>query len=240
MRLFCSLFIVLFSLSCVSSQVSRTTKSGVQVVYLTSPPPAKTNLAPATYRVKRGDTLFAIARQFGLDYRELAQRNDIGENYIIVPGQLLHLTGPIPQSPEAEKNLLNQEVVTTVSEDAQPEGLKWIWPVTKDEEFQFSQNRKGLDINAAVSAYTLAAANGQVVYAGEELEEYGQLVLISHREKYLSVYGHNGEILVEEGQKVSRGEKIARPIIQEDKAYLYFEIRLEGKSLDPLSLLPRP
>jgi len=236
-RLLFSLAIVLLGSSCASSQVSQTTDKGVEIVYLTSPPPVKTDVLPPTYKVKRGDTLFTIARQFELDYRELAKRNDIGQNYIIVPGQVLRLTGPIP-SPEEEKDLA--QVVSTEEENSQLEEPKWVWPVPADQEFDYTQNQKGLDISVEVGAYTLAAADGQIVYAGEELEEYGQLILISHSQKYLSVYGHNGEILAKEGQKISRGERIARPAIRGDKAYLYFEIRLGGKSVDPLSLLPAP
>ena len=229
-----SLAVVLLGPSCASSQITKTTEDGVEIVYLTPPPSPSpsTELLPATYEVKKGDTLFTIARQFDLDYRELAKHNDIGENYIIVPGQVLHLTDPIASS-EEEKDLAQLGTTEKLEE------LKWVWPVPPNQEFHYSQNQKGLDINTEVGGYTLAAADGEIVYAGEELEEYGQLVLISHGQKYLSVYGHNGEILAKEGQKVRRGERIARPTIQDNKAYLYFEIRLGGESIDPLSLLPR-
>lgn len=241
MKVFCSLLfslaIVLLGSSCASSQLSQTTEEGVEIVYLTSPPSVKTNVLPATYKVKRGDTLFTIARQFELDYLELARRNDIGQNYIIVPGQVLQLTGRAPPS-EEEKDLA--KTVEEAAEEEDLQELRWSWPVPIDREFDYAQNQKGLDINTEVGVYILAAADGQIVYAGEELEEYGQLVLISHSQKYLSVYGHNEEILVKEGQRVSRGKRIARPTIQRDSAYLYFEIRLEGKSIDPLSLLPTP
>ena len=235
--------IILFCISCASQEPLQTIKSGVEIIYLTQPPAAQTSPPPVaeanpppTYKVKQGDTLFDIARHFDLDYQELARINNIGENYIIVPRQVIRLNGSAA-SPPPRPQPAQQEEIIEKKESQQPK-LSWIWPVETQKERAYSLNRKGIDISATIDAYTLAAAAGQVVYAGEELEEYGQLVLISHNEKFLSVYANNAELLVKEGQRVEQGEKIARMGTRANKAHLYFEIRHKGESIDPLPLLP--
>ena len=234
MKRACLPFTLILCASCVSHTPMQTTKGGVTIIHLTQPPSPSPS-PPLTYRVRKGDTLFDIARSFGLDHHELARINDIGANDIIVPGQLLRLRDSAP-FPARGKVL----PPGTEKKEVQTPELSWIWPVDTRKELKYSQtaNRKGIDIRAARDSYVLAAAAGQVVYAGEELEEYGRLVLISHHKKFLSVYANSQEFLVREGQRVEQGERIARMGTKENMAYLYFEIRHEGISLDPLSLLP--
>lgn len=130
--------------------------------------------------------------------------------------------------------------------DAKPESppangaLDWSWPTGGKVVAGFNDSTsKGIDINGKLGEPVLAAAPGKVLYAGQDLRGYGKLVVVKHSNQYLSVYAHNSEILVKEGQSVSRGQKIAelgKSDAQEPK--LHFEIRKQGKPVDPLQYLP--
>lgn len=230
------LIILLLSISCTTRQPLQTTIGGVTVIYLT-PTPTKYAPPPATYKVKRGDTVFSIARRFNVDYRELAQANNIGENYIIVPGQVLRIAAT--QEPDPPPSPETLPVVTTNT--APTQSIAMVWPLDTPQKLHYTEvkDRPGLDISSSKETYILAAATGQVVYAGEELEEYGQMILISHKDKFLTVYAHSAEILVQEGQTVQQGERIARPQTTATKSQWYFEVRRDGIAVDPLSLLPK-
>ena len=106
---------------------------------------------------------------------------------------------------------------------------------------QFSEggNNKGLDIAAKVGDAVLAAGPGTVVYSGQGLRGYGRLVIIKHNTTFLSAYAHNSSLLVKEGQTVTRGQKIAEAgNTDSDVPKLHFEIRRQGKPVDPLKFLP--
>lgn len=120
--------------------------------------------------------------------------------------------------------------------------VKWRWPATGDVSRYYDASRafKGINIIAAHGQPVLAAANGVVVYAGNGLRGYGNLVIVKHSSVYLSAYAHNKTLLVKEGDTVAIGNKIA--VIGGDPANrnrLYFEIRKRGKPVDPMRLLPR-
>lgn len=119
-------------------------------------------------------------------------------------------------------------------------GLDWSWPTNGKIVAGFGDpNSKGIDINGRLGDPVLAAAPGKVLYAGQDLRGYGKLVVVKHSNQYLSVYAHNSEILVKEGQAVTKGQKIAelgKSDAQEPK--LHFEIRRQGKPVDPLQYLP--
>ncbi|MBQ0719387.1 MAG: peptidoglycan DD-metalloendopeptidase family protein [Gammaproteobacteria bacterium] len=126
---------------------------------------------------------------------------------------------------------------------ALPQGkLHWQWPVKGSIARRYDTNRifKGLNIQSAKGRKVGAAAPGVVVYAGRGLRGYGQLLIIKHSETYLSAYAHNRKMYVQEGQKVAAGQKISEvggdP---ENSGRLYFEIRKNGKPVDPMRLLPR-
>jgi len=121
------------------------------------------------------------------------------------------------------------------------EGLDWVWPAKGKLVAQFSENAslKGIDIAGANGDAVLASAPGRVVYAGSGLRGYGKLVIIKHNATYLTAYAHNRDILVKEGQAVTRGQKIAEMgATDADRVKLHFEIRRLGKPMDPLRFLP--
>jgi lipoprotein NlpD len=121
------------------------------------------------------------------------------------------------------------------------ESINWGWPATGKVIAGFSDtaNGRGIDIAGTQGQAVVAAAPGKVIYSGSDLRGYGKLVIIKHNNTYLSVYAHNSQILVKEGQQVNKGQKIAEMgSTDTDKIKLHFEIRRQGKSVDPASYLP--
>jgi len=120
--------------------------------------------------------------------------------------------------------------------------IGWHWPTAGHlrNRFDPSNGKKGLDIEGQMGQPVLAAAGGKVVYSGDGLIGYGNLVIIKHDETYLSAYGHNRRLLVKEGSKVKQGQKIAEMGDSgKQGVILHFEIRRDGKPVDPLRYLPK-
>jgi lipoprotein NlpD len=121
--------------------------------------------------------------------------------------------------------------------------LRWNWPVTGPLLSSYSArdpSRKGIKIGGRPGQPVRAAEGGRVVYSGSGLIGYGQLIIIKHNDNYLSAYGHNAKLLVKEGEQVARGKHIAdMGRSNEGRPMLHFEIRRDGRPVDPLGLLPR-
>ncbi|WP_256666031.1 peptidoglycan DD-metalloendopeptidase family protein [Pseudomonas sp. 8Z] len=119
----------------------------------------------------------------------------------------------------------------------------WAWPTQGAVISKFSSNgslNKGVDIAGELGQPVLAASDGSVVYAGSGLRGYGELVIIKHSDTYVSAYGHNRRLLVREGQQVKAGQRIAEMgSTGADRVKLHFEIRRQGKPVDPLQYLPK-
>jgi len=119
----------------------------------------------------------------------------------------------------------------------------WAWPTNGILIGKFSSNgslNKGIDIAGDLGQPVLAASDGAVVYAGSGLRGYGELIIIKHSDTYVSAYGHNRRLLVREGQQVKVGQSIAEMgSTGTDRVKLHFEIRRQGKPVDPLEFLPR-
>ncbi|HEY4370594.1 MAG TPA: peptidoglycan DD-metalloendopeptidase family protein [Burkholderiales bacterium] len=134
--------------------------------------------------------------------------------------------------------------VPAVVPPARPEGgeeVAWAWPASGKIIGQFSDTgtNKGVDIAAKVGDPVYAAGPGKVVYAGQGLRGYGRLIIIKHNNTYLSAYAHNSVLLVKEGQAVTKGQKIAEAgNTDSDTPKLHFEIRRQGKPVDPTKYLP--
>jgi lipoprotein NlpD len=119
------------------------------------------------------------------------------------------------------------------------EDVDWMWPTKGKVIAPFSEATKGMDIAGKKGAPVLAAATGRVVYAGAGLRGYGQLVIIKHNETWLSAYAHNDKVLVKEQQDVKKGQKIAEMgSTDADQVKLHFEVRRQGKPVDPAKYLP--
>jgi len=300
---------------------------------------------PETYTVKRGDTLYSIALDHGLDYKELAAWNQLADPNVIKVSQQLKLRAPPgwksdpadsdeviarpltpsapiepqplepPPAPKTQpkgiKVAYSSEAFSQLSQDptatpslepkpaapepkaeprpqpseakAAPESkatgepkpvpaaeplrptpvkaestgakpilrledkvpdqpLQWVWPANGKLLHSFNQgsNPKGVAIRGTAGQPVFATASGKVVYSGSGLRGYGKLIIIKHNNTFLSVYAHNRELLVKEGERVSKGQKIAEMgSTSADGVALHFEIRRLGKPVDPLKFLPQ-
>jgi lipoprotein NlpD len=204
---------------------------------------------PDTYTVKRGDTVYAIAFRYKLDYNELARWNGIGRDYLIHPGQVLRLQPPrgsvakSSPSPRPRTSRAGTAPVPTPSLPPQPVGppVPWQWPVDTGIPLLTTRPNggQGLTINGQLGQEIRAAGPGRVVYSGSGLLGYGQLVIIKHNDTYLSAYGHTQEVIVHEGEDVNAGQRVATMGPGPQGApMLYFEIRTNGTPGNPLLLLP--
>ncbi|HUO82108.1 MAG TPA: peptidoglycan DD-metalloendopeptidase family protein [Gammaproteobacteria bacterium] len=214
---------------------------------------------PETYTVRAGDSLYAIAWRYRLDYRDLSRWNGIDNPDLIYPGQRLRLSGPArsatgraPAAPRSAPRSARADAPPTAPRSAAtppaaqtaprspPPG--WHWPADGELVAGFGNGGgagKGIDIGGRAGDTVRAAADGRVVYSGSGLIGYGQLIIIKHNNTYLSAYGHNRALLVSEGDAVERGQRIAEMGMgPEKKPVLHFEIRLNGKPVDPLQHLP--
>ena len=201
------------------------------------------------YVVKPQDTVYSIAWRYGLDFRDLARWNNIGSDFRITVGQTLILTprrsgvsapARAAPSPKATPGSPTRPVPpASVPPRSVPEvtGLKWDWPTDRAGAPQPVPSG-GILLSGQLGQDIRAASAGRVVYTGNGIRGYVTLIIIKHGENLLSAYAHNRESLVRDGQEVALGEVIGH--MGEGapgKPVLYFEIRRNGKPIDPLSFL---
>lgn len=202
-----------------------------------------------SYVVQRGDTLYSIAWRNGLDYQTVAAWNRIAPPYTIYPGQRIQLYPPgaaaarkqsAPGMQSAAPGVRPAPAETVPYSDPMP---SWQWPATGPVLRRFdadSTGKKGISIGGTHGTPVRAAAGGTVVYAGSGLVGYGRLIIVKHNDTYLSAYGHNKELRVNEGDAVRAGQVIAEMGSSgTNRIQLHFEIRRQGKPVDPLRYLPR-
>ena len=233
------------------------------------------------YVVRRGDTLYSIAFNYGADWKDVAKWNGIARPYTIYPGQELVLAAPagsastsagttirpMGQSPTATTRPLEPQVTAPRGEAGQtptqpaastpapqpptarttPQSTSaapgsWLWPTGGRVASSFradDPSRKGIDISGQEGQEIIAAAAGEVVYSGNGLIGFGELIIIKHNESMLTAYAHNNRRLVQEGEQVAAGARIAEMGRNErDQPLLHFELRVNGKPVDPLKYLP--
>jgi lipoprotein NlpD len=192
--------------------------------------------------VRAGETLYSIARRYGLDYRDIARWNGIGSSYLIRPGERLRLSRPARDAAVAQRGGAQAPARRASPDDPQHRPPSWRWPVevgTVAGIVHQPSGGVGLRIDGGLNQPILAAADGKVVYTGSALRGYGQLVIINHARGWLTAYGHNAFVQVKEGEDVRAGQQIAAMGLGPGRQpMLYFEIRLEGEPLDPLTQLP--
>ena len=208
----------------------------------------------ATVRVQRGDTLYGIAFRNGVDVNDLARWNGLGAPYTIYPGQTLKLypgsSRPTTTPPRSTAGTTTRPTpppapVTRPAPAPAPanSGFAWRWPAEGHLIGRFvggDATKQGIDIAGSSGQAVRAAADGVVVYSGAGLVGYGELIIVKHNEQWLSAYGHNRSRLVAEGTKVKAGQQIAEMGRSgTDREKLHFEIRYNGKPVDPLLYLPK-
>lgn len=209
--------------------------------------------ANSQYIVRPGDTLYSIAWAFGLDYRALAQANNLTSPYIIEPGQRLRMTTGVartnvplqPQSTVQAKPKPTQKLAARSRPISRPVTVafkgEWRWPAKGRLVGQYSTvsgGNKGIDIQGRLGEAISAAAGGIVVYSGSGVRGYGNLIIIKHNNSYLSAYAYNLRNLVRVGMRVQRGQTIATMGRNDGgKVMLHFEIRKNGRPVNPLLYL---
>ncbi len=209
------------------------------------------------YHVGAGETLYSIAWRFGMDYRDLAQRNHLTPPYHIQKGQVIYLTKnvslkklnppitvriskPVTQITLPAKN--KSLPIAPQPREREPNTIIsfWSWPVRGQIIGTFSSVNKGINISGYSGDPVFAAAAGKVVYSGHGLRGYGNLIIIKHNSKFLSAYAHNKKLLVKEGEWVRRGQEIAEMgNTGARRTLLHFEIRRNGQPVNPLIYLTR-
>ena len=199
--------------------------------------------APGSYTVQKGEDVYSIAWRYGLDYHDVASWNRLGRDYLIHPGDRLVLSAPAASPRAATPAPSGSTHRADASAVPSANALAWGWPASGQVVRQFhagSTLAKGIDITAARGADVVSAGSGKVVYAGSGIVGYGKLIIIKNNESFLSAYADNDEILVREGDSVRMGDRIATMGLGRDgRPLLHFEIRYDGKPVDPLSYLPR-
>ena len=149
-------------------------------------------------------------------------------------GPVVALAPPVAPVPAPSPEPEPEKTPGTDKED-----VDWMWPVKGRMLAPFTETAKGVDIGGRKGAPVLAAAGGRVVYAGSNLRGYGKLVIIKHNNTWLSAYAHNENIVVKEQEDVRKGQKIAEMGSSDtDQVKLHFEVRRNGKPVDPAKILP--
>ena len=224
----------------------------------TKPPPGPENVGkPGYYTVQKGDTLTRIGLEHGQAWRDLARWNNLSNPDVIEVGQVLRVAPPgaavdsagvvvRPIAPPAS-NAASAAAPAPAKPASAPatgnaaaaDDMGLAWPANGQVIQGFDETKnKGIDIAGKAGDPVLAAADGQVVYAGAGLRGYGNLVILKHNNTYLTAYAHNQKLLVKEDQKVRRGDKIAEMGSSDaDRVKLHFEVRRQGKPVDPAKFL---
>jgi lipoprotein NlpD len=192
--------------------------------------------------VRSGETLFQIAWQHGVDLRDLARWNGIRDPDVLRVGQRLVLAPPRASAASPRSAAIPPAGRSSPSLPAPMP--PWTWPTDGRVVMAYGSTAgigTGIAIGGREGQPVRAAAAGRVVYAGGGLAGYGQLVIVKHNDTYLSAYGHNSRLLVSQGQEVAAGATIAlMGLGPEREARLHFEIRRDGKPVDPLRYLKAP
>jgi lipoprotein NlpD len=210
---------------------------------------------PGYYTVKPGDTLIRVGLETGQSWRDIMAWNNMENPNVLEVGQVLRVVPPAANAAVASTSPISTAVPTPAPATPAPaaattpaatgparevDDINWTWPAAGSVVAAFDDARnKGLGIAGKPGDPIFAAADGKVVYAGSGLRGYGNLVIVKHNNSYLTAYAHNQALLVKEDQSVRRGQKIAEMgSTDADRVKLHFEIRKEGKPVDPARYLP--
>ncbi|PXW22487.1 peptidoglycan DD-metalloendopeptidase family protein [Paraburkholderia caballeronis] len=213
----------------------------------TAPQPVSSTGVPAGYyRVNPGDTLSRIAGAYGQRPQDIAAWNQLPTDAPVVPGQVLRVAPPVAGVPlrlPAPQAAVPGPAsgVAGVAAPVPVPSIPLQWPVRGPVVQNFVPGKStGILIGGVAGQPVKAAAAGRVVYAGTGIEAYGPLIIIKHNDSVVTAYGHNGKLLVNEDEAVVQGQPIAEMgVDSRGVAGVQFEVRADGKPVDPLALLPK-
>ena len=228
----------------------------VQDTRRAKPASAPRRTADRSHTVRRGDTLYSISRASGVAVEDIARANRIRAPYTLAVGQTLSIPGAsttfVSNTRTDNRSLETVAAssssqparVTNVSTASSSSSSAFDWPVRGPVIAEYgvqSSGRKndGINISAPAGTPVRAAASGQVIYKGSELEGYGNLILIKHESGWVTAYAHTDSILVEKGDQVARGQVIGKvgQTGSVDRPQLHFELRRDLKAIDPRTVL---
>ncbi|HCY17189.1 MAG: peptidase [Curvibacter sp. GWA2_64_110] len=221
---------------------------------------------PGYYTVKPGDTLIRVGLETGQNWKDIRRWNNLDNPNQIEVGQVLRVVPPTSSAPATQTAVVTRPIASSTANASsvpppgqaasaakpeaatQPEAaangedqMAWNWPVNGGSVLAgFDEvKNKGLDLSGTAGDPVFAAADGRVVYAGAGLRGYGNLIILKHNNTYLTAYAHNQALLVKEDQSVRKGQKIAEMGNSDaDRVKLHFEVRRQGKPVDPAKYLP--
>ena len=234
------------------------TDSSTQLVK--QPPGFENAGKPGYYTVKPGDTLIRIALDQGQSAADIARWSNVENPNRIEVGQVLRVVPPVAlgvvtkpvtaasvspvatpaaSAASADKSAAVASVAPAPAATGEDD-IAWIWPSNGTVVAGFDEvKNKGLDIGGAEGDPVVAAADGRVVYVGAGLRGYGNLIILKHNNTFLTAYAHNKTLLIKEDQSVRKGQKIAEMGSSDaDRVKLHFEVRRQGKPVDPAKYLP--
>lgn len=220
-------------------------------------PPRSANAASG-YVVQSGDTLSGIAQRYGLQLSEIARANNIGAPYVIrigdrltIPGRgaaapavsrpvVQPLPGPSLPAPSAPANYPAPASPTTPQDLYGAPRLVWPADGPVTQGFGAGDDPRGIAIETHEGTAVRSAAAGTVIYAGQEPQKYGQLVLVDHGSGWVSAYGHLSRLVVRNGEQVNQNERLG--FVGDEGAArtprLHFELRRDNQPVNPITLFP--
>ncbi len=210
---------------------------------------------PMIYVVKAGDTLYKISCFTGIDLNILLSLNSIKDPNQIYVGQILSISENIKKPTKKVSSIFSESICENSKKmnpaiehtakrhhknELKKTGyIEWVWPASGKVIQCFDKNNRGLDIEGSIGDSVIAAADGTVIYSGNGVRGLGNLVIINHKNSFITAYAHNSKLFVDHGQEIQRGKKIAEIGKSDSESpRLHFEIRKQGIPVDPIKYLP--
>ena len=201
---------------------------------------------PGTWHVvKPGETPAQIAQEAGIPLEDLLEINGLKRGQPLKPGRLIYVLGASPQTTAAAANSATSEPPGEPAAEGEASKAPLRWPLARPiltSLFgkRWGRDHEGIDMKAPTGTPVLAAADGEVLYAGDRVRGYGNMVVLQHADDLLTVYAHNSQLLVHVGDRITAGQEISRvgETGQATGPHLHFEVRRKQEPQDPLQFLP--
>ncbi|APX62435.1 peptidoglycan DD-metalloendopeptidase family protein [Acinetobacter schindleri] len=198
---------------------------------------AEMNDIPEPYRIYVGQSIRLKNTKRSTTTQVVDTSAPIQRKTVVAPTPVTPAQTTVKTTPSVTPKVTTPAPVTTVPSS----GLRWVKPSNGAvlQQYNLASNIKGIRYAGNVGDPVFAAADGQVVYAADGLKEYGNLVLVKHINGYITAYAHNSKLNVKSGQNVTAGQKIAEMGSSgTTRTMLEFQVRLDGKPVNPASVLP--